>query len=102
MNALEELADEQIIAAAQLDQSFAYTSISLLNMIEEGFAATGGIAQTFVEGMTGLAVNFFKDAQQYEAEIISADARVISSRTGEVEDTGHETDTLSGEAGGGL
>ena len=61
--ALEELADKQMVAATQLDQNFTYTSISLLNIIEEGFAATGGITKTFVEGMTGLAVNFFKDAK---------------------------------------
>ena len=63
-----------MVVAAQLDQNFAYTSISLLNMIKEGFAMTGGITKTFVEGMTGLAVNFFRDARQYESEITSANA----------------------------
>ena len=71
---LEQLVDKQMIAATQLDQNFAYTSISLLNMIEEGFVVTGGIAKSFVEGMTGLAMEFFRDARQYESEIMSANA----------------------------
>ena len=43
-------------------------------MIEEGFAVTGSVTKTFVEGMTGLAVNFFRNAREYEAKITSADA----------------------------
>ena len=63
--------------AAGLDTDYAQSSLMLLSKIQEGFTVTGGVAKTFVENMTALAIKFFQDAQKHKAKITSPDAIVF-------------------------
>ena len=77
MDCLRHLGDDIIELSWQLNRKMELAVLALFDKVKGGFSGTGGVARQFVGNMSKLTMDFFMDAQMYEAQLDSADTETF-------------------------